>query len=163
MYLQYLSHFQHLLNQIQAQVFFLSVTSRDFGNCVDTIPLIIDEKKKNKQCYMNPFSFREMNGWSPMMTWSSSSMPMMLPASTRRFVTSMSAGDGAGVPAGWLWAQTIEAEERRTASRKISRGWTMEAFRLPTKMVWRCMTWFLILRNKTTKCSCFKEVMSASK
>jgi hypothetical protein len=40
----------------------------------------------------------------------------------------MSSVLGVGTPLGWLCAQIIEAADLLTASRKISLGWTMEAF-----------------------------------
>jgi len=62
-------------------------------------------------------------------------MPMIFPHSTSLFVTSISSLEGAGSPDGWLWIQIMDAAERRNASLNTSRGCTMEAFKLPIKMV----------------------------
>ena len=56
------------------------------------------------------------------ITWSRTSMPMMLPASMRRAVRATSSPLGDGSPDGWLWKRTTAVARWAAAVRKTSAG-----------------------------------------
>ena len=87
------------------------------------------------------------------MTWSKTSIPMSLPASTSRLVRSRSSMEGSRLPLGWLWTMRIEAQFLTIAVLKHSLGCTRLALSVPTLTTSRPTIWFWVLRRNTQKCS----------
>lgn len=56
----------------------------------------MSKKGEHPLSYINPFCLNEIPSLSPTITWSSNSIPSMLPASTIRLVTSISSVEGVG-------------------------------------------------------------------
>jgi len=71
---------------------------------------------------MNPSYFRETYRPSPIMIWSSTSIPNNFPPSQSFSVTMMSSLLGEGSPDGWLCITIIEADDNSKAPLKTSLG-----------------------------------------
>src|SRR5438105_548581 len=81
-----------------------------------------------------PRSFRLTKRAAPRTTWSSTSIPIRVPAAARRRVRATSSPEGSGSPEGWLWNRTSAAARATTASWNTSRGWTSDEVRQPTEI-----------------------------
>ena len=57
----------------------------------------------------------------------------------------MSSGLGVGSPLGWLWIRIILEQAFRMAGRKTSRGWMIEASRIPFEISCSAMIMFWVL------------------
>ena len=103
--------------------------------------------------YIIPFSFKLEYLSSPIITWSKSSMPNILPHSLILLVISISSLLGVTSPLGWLWVKITLEALLRIAVLKTSLGWTMLVFIDPIDTVFIEVILFLTSKVNKTKCS----------
>ena len=83
--------------------------------------------------------------FSPMITWSTTGMSIILPDLTSLRVTEISCLLGSGSPLGWLWTRMIDAQGYLRVSAKTSRGGTMAADIEPMEIVGVARSWCFML------------------
>jgi len=81
----------------------------------------------------------------PIITLSKTFIPNSSPVSFNFLFIFKSSGLGVGSPLGWLWTRIIFEEAFRMAGRKTSRGWMIEASRIPLEIRWFPMMLFWVL------------------
>jgi len=91
--------------------------------------------------------------FSPMITWSTTGMSIILPDLTSLWVMEISCLLGSGSPLGWLWTRMIDAQGYLRVSAKTSRGCTMAADIEPMEIVGVARSWCFMLNRAIMKCS----------